>query len=213
LLAVFATLAGCPGPGWLAQGFKKKTDAVYKIKNLPTVVLVDAPEGEFVDPAIKGVIAAKAGHLLKQDNVIDKVIGQDEVNRLAAREGAKFAKMPLDQIGRELGAAQVIHVSIDEVDAGNAEVASQPRLKMRVKLLDVENRKRLFPAPSPEGAGEGTTGLGYPLNVEFRYRMSGNATAGEASVMLNKLADRAGRDLAWLFYRHTARQPGEAYED
>jgi hypothetical protein len=87
LLALFAALPGCPGPSWIAQGFKKKTDAIYKIANRPTVIVVDDPAGQFNNPVLKSVIASQAGFLLKQDHAVTNVISRTKAVVSPTRRG------------------------------------------------------------------------------------------------------------------------------
>jgi hypothetical protein len=213
LLVLVAGVGGCEALSFMAQAVAKNTDAIYKIEDRPTLVLVDDPTNQLGDPTLEGMIASQVGFELVQAKAVTKVIPIERVSELTVRYGPDYNTTPIDKIGRDLGAAQVIAVYIESAEANADEEAYRPKLSARVRLIDAAAGKRIFPAADAGTAGDDLTATrGYPVNVKLFYRTTANGR-GDTPIVLRKLTEKAGTRIAWLFYKHEERQPGTKFED
>ena len=204
LFALLATVAGCEGVGYIASAFEdKKVPAKYTLPKRTTVVLVDDPADELRDPQLLQVIAARATVDLKTAEVVPKMIEPSEVVALQLKKGRDFLQMPVDRIGRELGADQVIHVHIRSASVIGEPGTIKPSAIVWVKVIDATDRKRLFPA-SAQKAGEPDKASSEGAHVlKISLRIKSNAGIDPQRAIENTrqtLANRIGSDLGKLFY-------------
>ena len=204
---------GCAAGGFLAHlfGGGSAIKAEYTLENRSTAILVDDPERMLGAPALPGVVANNVRHALEKNAALEtaSIVSQDEVNRLASRLGDEFAVTPIDEIGRHLGADQVIHVEVQtaSVYAFSGQV-TRPRCSVRVKVIDVVNRKRLFPDTTAY-VDSTFTPPGHLVQVEMEYKALDDGGSGQLTMLAQQLAQRTGRRVAELFYDHAAPEPGE----
>src|SRR6185436_9787846 len=115
--------------------------------------------------------------------------------------------MSISEIGRAVGAEQIVYASVDSFSLTPDGVNFAPFAKLRVKVIDAVNDKRLFP---PEAA-PGTSGGKEPFFiVEVPERPRGSAlpkTITERTKEEQKLAEDIGLRLSELFYKHSSRNP------
>ncbi len=206
LLLLAAVSTGCEAFGYMASALEnKKKPPVYKLPKRATLVLVDDPADELRDPQLLQVVAARAAANLKEAGVVTKVIDPAEVVALQKKKGSEFLKMPVDRIGRELGAEQVIHAHIRAASVTGEPGMLRPVASIWVKVIDVNERKRLFP-PSAKTAGEpdgpATEGA-HVLTVSLRLKTAAGIDPVRAvESMRQTLANRIGAEVARLFYEH-----------
>lgn len=217
LLALATAVAGLPGCTlftMFSQLFPPKEPAVYKLPDAPTLVLVEDPSDTFPDPALPGVIASRVVHDLRTEAEIQNVISLDKLHDYKVEKGETFAKLPLDQIGRDLGAEQVISVVVESAGLNMQPGVYRPAMVVRVKVINAKKSERMFPA-----LGEATLvdpsieTRGYPVRDQMFYRIASETGRSEAAVVMRRLAERMGRNVGWLFYKHVARQPGDRFEE
>lgn len=209
-LTLLAGVPGCTILGVAANALEgNKVKAVFKLPDQPTLVLVDDPDGQLGDPALPGVIASHASFLLSKEKAVTQVIDPGVIAKLRHQYGDAFPRMPVDRIGREAGARQVIHIAV-----ANAAILGEPGMvrpvaDVFVRVTDVVNQKRLFPlseafVPNDEGQ---------PVRSTLRVRAASDRQFQITPELRQKLAERVGRDVSRLFYEHTKDQPGEAFTD
>ena len=133
-LLVIATMVGCvlTAPGCIFFGWAghvvaggETVTAQYKPQDRLTLVLVDDPSRQLEDPTMAGRIASSIGRELKKNKIITEFVSDVEVARVATRQGEKFAAMPLDQLGRAVGASWV-------VTGGYQRIGNQLRITARL---------------------------------------------------------------------------------
>lgn len=213
-------LVGCEGFSFISNVFApERVKAVHRIENRPTLVLVDDPAVSLGNPALVGLIESRVRFELMRAGAVKEVIDPQRLSAYRITQGQDFARTPVDQVGRDLGAAQVVHVWIAEASVRQ----ESPNLlraaaTARVKVIDAPSGRRLFPAPAPApgsgtGAQTGVSEPGYPVTVHFDRQVGSDMTQGEAQVLGRELADRLGRDVARLFFDYTPRQPGQPWDD
>ena len=130
------------------------------------------------------------------------------LNALVAEMGDEYEHTAIDRIGRDPGAEQVVHVNVDSLSTGSDPGMLRPVATVTVKVIDAVEGKRLFPVPRP---AEGPRGL--RLTVRSNYRRADNETRGDLVMVVQALAQMVGRDVAYLFYDHRPRQPGQLGQD
>ncbi len=204
LLLLIAASSGCEAIGYVASAFEdKKKPAVYNLPKRATLILVDDPAGELRDPQLLQIVAARATTDLKASGVVPKLIEPAEVVALQLKLGKDFLKMPVDRIGRELGADQVIHAHVRAASVTGEPGTLKPVASIWVKVIDVTDRRRLFP-PSAQKAGEPDKAASegaYVLTVSIRLKTAAGIDPSRAvEQMRQTLANRIGSELARLFY-------------
>lgn len=205
-LAFLAALGGCEAPAFIAEtaGIGGKVKPVFDLPNRPTLVLVDDPQNHLGDPTLRTVIAANVAHHLADQKVItSKPIAGKEVTELAARVGQDaFSRMPIAQVGRELGAEQVLYIDVEAVSLQPAPGMYRPTASLEIKVVDVATNTRLYPEPPPL---EDPTApkRGRSLTVQLRYDKTLRAQSrGLDAEMARRLAERIGLEVARLFYEY-----------
>lgn len=208
MMLALLCLPGCEVAGFVAQGIVgDRSKIAHELEDVPTVVLVDDPNNQLAGAS--GVLAERVGYDLVEKNVLKKqhLVSSFKVRDLQARLGEAFYKSPIDQIGRELGAEQVIHVNVEEAGLIADPGVVQPTGTVAVKVISVTDARRVFPAdaPSRDMSGVEMSRRGYPVSVSLKHYMGlqGGET-GERTVLARRLADQMGIEVGRLFYRYTA---------
>jgi len=200
-VAFGSLLIGCDEAGIIAHTFRSnKVDAVYRIENRSTAVLVDDPSvpPRLPTPDLSTLIAARLGEALAEADAVSNVISA--VRDLAARE-ENFHRWPIDRIGDAVGAEQVIYVHVDAFELTEDGVMYRPRASARVKVVDAASGERLFPA---RGQGDSLA-----VTTKMPYQSMEGATATTNRIIGSRLAEQLARQIARLFYKHKAPEPGD----
>ncbi len=213
LLMMCMSITGCQQLGWLVGGVVPEyIQPVYLIQPRVTLILADDPQNALGDPALTSVLAQEVEKQLLTAKAVPRVIEQEEVARLQRLHGQSFAQLPADQVGRELGAEQVIHVSVAGSTLGEEPGLIRPAATALVKVIDVAQRRRLFPPAEPSDAMMQRAGetAGYPVNVRLRYRTMGREAHSMLPMIRQALAIDLGNKAGQLFFkRKKEAQTGE----
>ncbi len=203
------TIAGCEAVSVLGAAVRGKGDAVPKLYQLPakrTVILVDAMEGAGVTNVLsprgmRSLIASDMGYLLEQEKALPPgmLVPLRELDQVASQLGDDFALTPIDEIARRVGAQQVIHVVVEESSMRVLGTLFRPVAAVQVKVIDVEQGKRVFPQAmnlSTDGGGASGHRLSVPLeSVDIDQ---GGPTV--VSIYTRKLAQEVALHSGRLFY-------------
>jgi len=209
LLAYCLAATGCtPFFGMLAYGFfPPQQKQAYKLIDVPTLILVDDPGMKFQDPNASSRIADQIAFHLMKEGALSKsdLVPADTVNRLIVSLADEYSRTPIDVIGREVGAEQVIHVHVSEVDIMTGPQVMKPTAKLVVKVIatPADGRAyRLFPATRPNASTNDTAPKvnGYPVVASLEERYGVDLNAGNTRMVLATLADKAGRAAARAFF-------------
>jgi hypothetical protein len=122
---------------------------------------------------------------------------------LAAAAGERFGKqLGIAEIGEKVGAKVVIYARIESFSLSPNGAEYAPSVRMRVKVVDVESKKRLFPAP--ESADPLTQWHTVVYDMPTRQ---GNLPTqlSEIQKAEQDLADQSGMALARVFFEHESR--------
>jgi len=207
IIACASALAsnGCEMFGMAAAALvPPKQDAVYEIDNRPTAVIVDDPGNTLRDPQLAMLIAESCAHVLKENEVITQIIDVKSVAALASELGDKFVKTSPYEIGRRLGAKQVINVNVFSASVSPEPGLLKPSMEVGVKVFDVDGRQRLFPpAASATGVPESAANDGFYIHrVSMRYRVTDADPARVMAIAQQKIAEETGSSVARLFFTH-----------
>jgi hypothetical protein len=205
LLPMILLQAGCVGIAFIHQAFNTTTPAEYTLEDRPTLVLVEDSSKALIDSNLPSYIAGLISGALIQNEVIKTTIPAERVTEYAAKLGDAYRGTPLDQIGRDLGAAQVIYVNVTRAELNADPGIVKPIAVAEVRVVDSAKGTRLWPVAPV---------VNRTVKVELKPRpLSSDTDRGEILVIRREVAQRLARDVGRLFYEFTPRQPGEPFED
>ena len=204
-LIVVASMSGCEIPGYVANVIvgPKKIPAVYEPVNRPIVVFVDDPADRLPSRELGNLLAGRIGEDLVAQGVIEQVIPPIMVERLKAAN-TDFAKWPVDKVGQQVGAQQVLYVLVQDCQITEDNLIYRPTIAVRVKMIDVETGARMFPAAASTLAADGQ-----PVVHSTVYRDMAGATASTKAVLMRDLMESAAVTISKLFYKHPAPDAGD----
>ena len=212
IVLLTASTSGCAGGGFFGYLLTGK-DAIPKKYALPdrtTLVLVDDPDHLLGGPSSANRVASNVAYYLKEGETkkaeeqglpTAKIISIDEINALRADMGDKTWHLtPIDQLGKKLGADQVIYVRIDTATLGaiNQKVY-RPKATCTVKVIDAIHSTRLWPEVGTL-IDSSQAPPGHAMRVNMQYDGTDRGGQGHESILVQELCESIGRDVARLFY-------------
>lgn len=215
LVAIAALLGGCAGAALVAHAVSgaDKVPAEHKLLDARTLVLVDDPGNRLGDPTLRAVVANSAIFHLRENKALSiPAVTQQEINDLRSDMGGQFDQMSLDQVGRMVDARQVIHIQIGEVVRDYAPGVYRPNVVSQVRVIDVQERQRLFPAADSVGEATGMSS-GHPVVSRMRARSTEAQGMANRHRLDRRLAEVVGRDVARLFFEWKRPEPGTLFDD
>ena len=211
IISLAISLSGCELLSFISMGFSSnKIDAEYELADQPTAVLVDDPTNTNGDRFLQRQIASEIGYLLKENEVTSQIIDQRKLDNLRNELGHNYDKTAIDEIGRRVGAAQVIYVDIKTVQYRAEPGMLRPMAVCEVKVIDAKNGKKLFPGLDADDEVSDMPSEGRVVAITMFYRTQ--ETGNELQLVSKVLAERVGRDISRLFYEYKPREPGEPFE-
>jgi len=201
LTGLALSLGGCALVGWAADVVEggRTIKPVYILEDRPTLVMVDDPANKLPTVDLPNLIAGRIGNRLVDQQVISEAnfVPAVTVSRLAA-DHADFKTWPIDRVGREAGAEQVVYVVIQQFTLTDASQMYRPIAESRAKVIDVPSGQRLYP-----GAEQG-----HPVGVEQFYRSMDGSNQATETVLARRLAEELAFNISLLFHEHLPDQPG-----
>ena len=197
-------LGGCAMIGYTAAAvFPEKVEAAHDLEDRTTVVIVDDPSTLIRDREILHLIAVHVGDDLLEEQVVSKTIGPRELAHLEDRVGEDYRRMPIDRVGKTVGAEQVIHVNIESI------VVNDFRRTMvcRVKVIDAVRRVRLFPKRA--GGMPTTTRAAGWVSVEMEQPRVIEMDQRTRSLKQRELARQTATEVSRLFYTYKVSPQGD----
>ncbi len=181
-----------------------KVDAKFTLPAKPTAIVVDDPRDLLDNPAIARQIGTTAMHYLRINEVLlpEMLIASREVTRLENMAGRQWSMLPIDEIGRRVGAEQVIYVKVLRVAFKTDEQLYRPEVTLETKVISCVDGSRLWPEPPPLADRENSA-PGHTLTVKLDYETRASRYADDATPadLARRLADESGLAVARLFYR------------
>lgn len=201
-----AGLSSCniAGPALYLIHGPEKTPAMYTLPdNKSAVVFIDDVDSRLPNRLTRQRIAKVAERELLDEGCVKnaEIISSDAA--IAAAAGERFGKqLGIAEIGEKVGAKVVIYARIENfaLSPNGAEFA--PMVRMRVKVVDVETKKRLFPMPDNSDPAAQWHTVKYDLPTRQGTVPTQMADIQKAE---QDLADEAGMALARVFFEHESR--------
>jgi hypothetical protein len=173
--------------------------AKYTLTKEPTLILVE----NYRNPGAAGFdaeqIARAVGDQFTKNKVVP-LIDQDKLVTLREADSTQYRGMKIQDVGRALGAKQVIYVDLLEsgVDVDPSQNALHGHATARVRVVDIATGKSLWPLDMTEG---------YQLITDIPY---GDANASLATAAHNQVVTEMSTAIGHLFYAWKPESEGEA---
>jgi hypothetical protein len=197
ILPLVAAAPGCAVAGYLGHAlFEPKIKAAHTLADRPTLVIVDDPRDLLHDASLLHEMAHGIGRELENRHVLKQVVSGRDLADLESRMAAEYRLMPIDRIGSSLGAEQVLHVNVDNVEAGYGRIT----LSCRVRVFDVEEARQLFPAGA--GSVDATAASMGLVRVAMPFDAVTTAAPGASTLRRRALGERVSISVARLFHDH-----------
>lgn len=192
-LAAMALLGGCNIVGYVASAVPQTVDARYEPPKTPMLVLVENRQ----NPGMAIPEADQLTGFIIDDLVTYEVAPLVEQKKLyKLRDNEKdIDKMTISQIGKAVGAEQVLYVDLQRLNVGGQEegIPTHGRLEAVVQIVDVKSGKTTFPA-----MGQG----GWPVSFETPMASLGMSRQNPEAVR-ESLLRTAGTSISRLFHDYT----------
>ena len=208
------SLAGCEGFGFLAVLFDgNKVPPAYELKPCKTLVMVDDPASVLPDKIVQRVIENNIvfhidRNLPLQQNPKEEpgvpvisFVPLTKLYKVQSEMEDDFDSVPIDRIGKKVGADQVIFVTVTDFRTLYAGALYKPTASLDIKVIDVESGRRVFPKRG-KMVDKDAVPPGYLMTAELNYKSSHVKGPGNQQEMQKKLAEYIGRQIAELFYKH-----------
>jgi len=208
LLGVSGIVAGCNivTPLAIILAPEPTTDAVYELQDRPTVVFVDDRRSLVSPSALRGLIADRVSQDLMTQEVVTTTINPRDAVAVARQNDDFDTFMPIAEIGKAVGAEQVIYIEMLDFREQVDQVTYRPHARCQLRVIDVVNRVRLYPTPDmPDDFHVLDVMMGNVAPEAYRSRATLNEVA-------RSLAEETGSRIAKLFYKHNSGKLGTNLE-
>jgi hypothetical protein len=201
LLLLAMAACGCALPGALAYKFMGPPEipAKYVFPKIPLLVLVEnAHSGSIAIPEADALSAVIYEDL--KEHKVAPLIDPARVHELRDRNPIGFGKMSITEVGRQLGAEQVLYVHVQQLDIESPTGADLVRLKIsvKVKIVEIANARTIWPE----------SGDTESYNVESPWQRLDPGTT--RSVLNHQVLRESGIEIARWFYPY---QPDTMMEE
>ena len=209
LLLCSAALIGCniAGPIYAVVAGPPTVEAEYVLTDRPTVVFVDDRSNTIGSNArvMRAAIADKVAEDLMVKEVIapENMISPRDAMGIVGREDRHSSLMPIDAIGRAVGAEQIIYIEMAAFTSSPDGAIPRPTSACRVRVIDVPQRQRLFPAADSGEASRALQASTTEIDPALLRSPSSRLKVFQA------LAEETGEQIAKLFYKHAIKELGE----
>lgn len=192
-------IGGCNivAPAYLLVHGPEKVEAQHEIDpERPTVVFVDDRGNRLPRRALRQTIGEAAQQALLTEGAVKDMIDTRGAMAASSQDRAGQA-MSIVDIGKAVNAEVVIYATVDAFTMSSDGQSYSPAAVLRVKVIDVVEDKRVWPAEKE----------GYPLTLTFPPRTSDVPTsAAELRVAEEEIGRLVGLGLAQLFYKYERTQ-------
>lgn len=215
VVLLFVTLPGCEQAAVLVDAVRgpEKIEPLYILPDVPTLVMVDDPKHLLSNPGLARQIATTSIHYLEFHEALETAsfIDPKELVKLESELGNRWSSTPIDEIGRRLGAKQIVYAKINSAKFHFVDTLYRPEATFEIKVIDADNGGRLWPA-APAFTEPGRTSPGHFIQIKDHYVSRDSRYVGDSTPddLARRLADDAGLLIARLFYQWQADSPGES---
>lgn len=208
VMALFPA-AGCNilGPAYYFAVGPDKVPAVYELDEKKSTVIFIDDRVPYTTRSVREQIGRSAEEALLEAKAVKDVVSSKAIQAVVARE--RFGKpMGIADIGKAVGADVVIYAWVDGFTLSKDGQTYTPSAAMRIKVIDVATKERLFPKPDQPEAWY-TFAVDPPAQQGFSP-----STAPEIEKARQDVARYIGLSLARLFFEHEqSKQPARLDED
>jgi hypothetical protein len=196
---LFLAPAGCniAGPAAFLISGPEKVPKVFDLDTSKrTLVFIDDRASRLPNRAVRREIADAAQQALLDEVHITTVISSQDA--IAVTDRDRYSKpMGIVELGEAVNAEIVIFVSMDSFSLTPDGQAFNPAASARVKVMDIAQKKRVFPTGEDEW---------YPLQVTAPPKNIPLPTStGQRAAENRILAERFGLNIAYMFLDHEPR--------
>jgi hypothetical protein len=208
--ALFAIAAAGPAgcnivaPAYFLLHGPPKTPAAYELEDRPTIVFVDDRNNAIPrnSATLRRSIADHTSEDLMTREILTTTIRPQDAISLARQSDRFDEVMSIEELGRAVGAEQVIYVQMLAFTETVDGATPRPAAACEVKVIDVVNRYRLFPPDGGDESGFMVQVTMGTLNTEAYQSASSRLQIHQA------LAIKTGDEVAKLFYDHETTELG-----
>ena len=197
---VLLTMGGCNylGPAYYLASPEPEIDAEYLLEDRPTVVFVDESANELGGMANQQIVGKTISQALLDEEVVT-VVYEPRAANAVARQERHGEPMALGDIGRAVGADQIICVQVLQFQPFPTYGQTRPIAQLRVKVLDIPHRLRLYPTDDE---------LWRHLTVTLPQMPEEVGNASKRRELESMLAREIGINVARLFHDYNPRPLG-----
>ena len=177
-----------------------KQNALYNLPNVPTVVFVDDRRNVMHPVRLRRVIAEQITDVLLAKKILKTMISPRDAMRVSAINDKYNEPLPVNELGEAVGASVVIYVEMTAFGLTSDGQTASPRTSCAIRVIDVINKKRLFP----------TEEAAFTVSESMKHVGANRVTStAEARELAEELAVKLGDTIAKVFYKHTTGRLGE----
>ena len=175
-------------------------DAQYVLPDRRTVVFVDDRRNVMHPTRLRRVIAERVTRDLLANKILTTVVSPRDVMRVSEANDRHNNPLSVDDLGRAVDASVVIYVEMGAFGLTSDGQTANPRASCTVRVIDVDQRARLF--PTDQAAYSVFTNLDRidPHRIE---------SGAEIRKLAEELAEELGDSIAKVFYSHNTGRLGE----
>ena len=181
---------------YVAEGPGKKEAEFTLPEDKKLVVFVDDRRNVISRLQLRSQLADDIGQQLKTLELVEEVVSGRELIAYVRRVESPNRRVSIEELGNAVDADIVLYVEMDTFALTPDGATPKPTAAVRVKVIDVKEKRRVFP---PDGGDP----LGFPVSVDMNalgndaYRTSANRRRLE-DMLEKRLADQVTK----LFYKH-----------
>jgi hypothetical protein len=191
ILSAIALMSGCDAGGAAMYQFfgADAVPAQYVPPKQPTLVLVENYRIPGGDESDDDLIAQEVGDELKEHKVVP-LVDLDKLVMIRDSDPEKFRARSILDLGRAVGAGQVVYVDVTEcqVQTDSSLSAIAGKVAVRVRVVDVASGETRWPLDSAQG---------HPISIEIPFN---RADPDKADSMHAELIAKLSDSIAKLFY-------------
>jgi hypothetical protein len=204
LIALVSLSAGCNivAPASYIISGPPSVEAQHTLADVPTVIYIDDRSNQVNPVSLRRVIAETAGEDLMEKKLLTTTISPQDAMNIAARNDRNKQIMSIEEIGKAVGAKQVIYVEMLQFSDTPDGFTPRPLAACRVRVVDVENRQRVFPGPDVRDTSHPMQVMTREVDPELYRTRSGRLQVFQA------LALETGHEIGKLFYKHERKELG-----
>jgi len=204
--ALLGALPGCNilGPAtYLVTGPPKKA-AEIELPKVKTVVFVDDRQNQIRTNSrqLRNAVGERITSTLLEKDVLESMIQSADAMALATSSDRFGDLLSIEELGKRLGAEQVIFVEMRYFRETPDGATPNPTAAAAVKVLDITGKRKIYPlGDDPKAERMVTASLGEIDPVKLQ---------GDANrvTVFRRLAEALGTEVAKLFFEHEVNELG-----